>query len=250
MSDSGNGEICITKEQLDDAPKDWATTHLESKGKPVWTRTVDIDGHLIELTNYNADFEFTETHDQELRDFVRQARQFNPELIANFKRLIFDDFQPPSRYVDEEKFPGSGTILGDGVLLYKRGVRTDIRHRTGKVSNFQGTIAHECFHHIQGNYLDSWKEDFDWHYVGENMEDWEPLPGYRAKTFRNKKNGRIAYGERYTNRPELCVTDYASRAWDDDLADSGVVALFEPTRLELICPQKLVFLQNTRLPIR
>jgi len=248
MTDGKLEGINITLDDVRNPPKDWVTTHLESKGKPVWTRTIDIDGHVITLTNYDAEFDFTERHQQELIDFVRKAREFNPELIANFKRLIFDDYQPASRYADEEKFPSNGMRLNDGVLLFKRGQRSDIKHRTDIVSNFQGTIAHECFHFIGGEYGDAWKQAFDWHYVGENLDDWEliPVPDGSDKAYKNIKTGKLAYQGQYTNHPEWCVTDYARMAWDDDFADSGVIALFEPSNLEAICTQKLAVLRNIK----
>lgn len=227
--------------------KNWLESSLESKGKPLWEGTITINGHEIRLVNYDEKFEFTPTHEAELTDFITRADTLNPQLMGRFKRLIFYDEQPPSRYKDETKFPSNGTNMEDGsIVLFKRGHQTDIRHRTGKISNFQGTIAHECFHFLNNDYKDMWKEAFGWHSFREFPDDWEFEEGFFKNTHRNKKTGWIAYEGQFTLHPEQCVTDYSKITWDDDFADSGVVALFEPEKLNEICPQKLTFIKGIK----
>jgi len=226
--------VVITVEE-----EDWQTRYFKEKGKPTQERTVIIQGHVINIVNYDHEFVFTGTHLKELQEFVTRAKELNPNLLRNFKKIVFGDTQPPSRYNDEEKHPFNGTTLisEDGVWFHKRGQRTDIRHRTGDTSNFQGTLAHEVIHLSENQVEHRWRKDFEWHYCSEFQNEWEQTEN--KGIWRNKTNGRKALEGQFTKHPERCVTDYGRMTWDDDYADSGVVAVFNPQRLQTICPQKL-----------
>jgi hypothetical protein len=235
--EDGKQPIEITKDELGQA-KDWLTTHLEAKGKPVWEREINIDGRIIKLINYNPEFEFTEVHEQELVTFVRTANNQCPKILETFRRLIFDDYQPSSRYGDEANYPFNGTRLDDGVLLYPNGQRTDLRHRTNVASNYQATIAHERLHTIGAEHERLWKESFGWHYCSEFPDNWEQVKE-QPRRYRRKDGRFIALEGQFTEHPENCVSDYAKMAWDDDFADAGIVALINPEKLTSIAPQKL-----------
>lgn len=248
MTDEGKEGVVITKDQIPLEPKSWAERHLEAKGDPVWQRKIEIDGHELFLVSYDDDFDFTDIHEKELREFFKKAIEFNPRLLANFRRLVFDDYRPASRYKDEEKYPFNGTVLKDGVLIYKRGQRTDIQHRTKATSNFIGTVAHELHHHIHPEYGEEWRNQFGWHYCSEFPEEWEPTEdaGWGKAWYKNKRTGETVGEGEFTTHPEWCVTEYSKRSWDDDFADSGVVALFQSEKLEAVCPQKLSFLKDIK----
>lgn len=237
-------KIKITRDDPDFGAADWMTRYLESKRKPIWQRTISIDGHEVVLTNYNQEFTFTEIHEQELTDFVHRAREIRPELIEQLHELIFDDSQQPSRYNDEEKYPFNGYSFSNRIILYKRGQRTDIAHRTGVASNFIGTVAHDSFHALNREYEAAWKKAFGWYQCSEYPEDWEKVDGYANTTFRNRHTGWLAFEGQFTEHPELCVTDYARLAWDDDFADSGVVTLFNPAQLASICGPKVEMIEK------
>lgn len=223
-----------------EAYQDPLTKHLKELGTSLWQRKVEIGGHELSLDNYNPDFEFTNGHEQDLLEYITRIREVSPLILEKFKRIVFDNYQPNSRY-DSDEHPFNGTLLPDGVLLYKNGQRRDLLHRTGSVTNFQGTVAHEGFHFRNEEYKNYWRAAFGWHQCYEYPEQWEMIENRR---FKNRKTGDIAENGQFTKHPELCVTAYARQAWDDDYADSGVVALFEPEKLEDLCSSKLAAIRD------
>jgi len=179
-------------------------------------------------------------HADDLLEYISRVREISPQILERFRRIVFDNNQPASRYESDEH-PFNGTLLPDGVLLYKNGQRRDVIHRTGKATNFQGTVAHEGFHMRNEEYKNAWREAFGWHQCYEHPGLWEMI---EERKFKNRETGEIVHNGQFTDYPELCVTDYARQAWDDDYADSGVVALFEPERLEGLSSKKLSAIQD------
>jgi hypothetical protein len=220
--------------------EDPLTLHFKEIGAPFWQKLVNIGGHELSLVNYNPDFEFTDGHEQDLLEYISRVREISPQILERFRRIVFDKSQPGSRYSSDEH-PFNGTLLPDGVLLYKNGQRRDVIHRTGKATNFQGTVAHEGFHMRNEEYKNAWREAFGWHQCYEYPGLWEMI---EERKFKNRETGEIVHNGQFTDYPELCVTDYARQAWDDDYADSGVVALFEPERLEGLSSKKLSAIQD------
>ncbi len=231
--------LTITKTEVA-AYQDPLAKYLKELGIPVWQRIVEIGGHELSLVNYNPDFEFTDGHEQDLLGYITRVREVSPQILERLKRIVFDNHQPASRYESDEH-PSNGALLPDGVLLYKNGQRRDLLHRTRSSTNFQGTVAHEGFHVRNEEYKDLWRAAFGWHQCYEYPEQWEMIEGRRYK---NRETGEIAWNGQFTDHPDRCVTTYARQAWDDDYADSGVVALFEPEKLEELYPEKLAAIKD------
>ena len=97
------------------------------------------------------------------------------------------------------------------------------------------------FHFRNVDYRERWKAAFGWHQCYEFPDQWDKLEGNICK---NKKTGEISENGQFTDHPELCVTNYACKAWDDDYADCGVVALFEPEKLAALSPGKLAAIKD------
>lgn len=223
---------------------DWQTQYLEQKQKPVWEEVLTADGQEIKLTNYDSEFSLTEGHKTDIDELVAKARALNPQIPSKLKRIVFADVQPESRYSDEEKFPFNGTVLNtrDGILLYKRAQRRDLEHRTGVVNNFVGTSAHEMMHLRDDEFSEAWREKFGWFWCSDYPADWSVDPA--VQRFRNKTTGDVSPNSQFTTHPETCVSDYARLAWDDDYADSGVVAIYQPDKLQAISSDKLNLLKT------
>jgi hypothetical protein len=240
---SDEGVLDLANFDFPKKTKDPIEQYVENLGEPLWHTSFDLAGHDIVLINYNPDFELTEGHATDILDLGKRIEAINPDILKHLKRIIFDPTQPTSRYNDEKNHPPNGTITSDGIILFKNGQRRDITHRTGVTNNFQGTLSHEAFH-FENKEVDSlWKKEFGWDYCSQHPELWEKVDTGRT-TFKNRQTGAISLNGTFTSRPEECVTDYARQAWDDDYADSGVVALFDKPKLEALNPRKVEIIER------
>jgi|SRR3989344_2774841 len=226
------------KEKEEEERKQW----LERPS--VWNESIKIDGQVIDLVNYNPDFELTDQHRRELTDVIVKLRRINLAVAERVKRITFENEQPSSVYQNED-FPYNGTVKRDfgAIVLWRRGQQLDIPHRTGVVSNFQGTVAHEAFHYGDEDYESGWRSKFGWKYCSDYPEEWEFVQG-SDRSWKNQQTGEVHPNSQFTRRPELCLNDYARLQWQEDYADCGVVVLFASEVLKEISPEKMEMIQN------
>ena len=185
--------------------EDWFTKEAwRKKGLPKEQIELIVGDKPITIYNYNEKPLTDEHLDRTRRVFEELGSRF-PQILQRVRWILINDVQDPSGFGDEDLFPLNGEPNQEErqCLLQPRGLNLT-PHRIAATSNYEGTLAHELTHLIQGDFIDEWKEKFKWVKCEEYPDEWEtrPLPQpdafHHTKGWYNKKTeiGRASCRER------------------------------------------------------
>lgn len=234
----------------------WEQARWKEKGRPVEQIEFDLGGDKITIFNFNRERRLTEAQLEEARDVFEKYSSAFPETIKKVKSIIVDDAQPESVWGDEENYPQNG--YSDprlGIITLSLRALENVPHRINTISNWQGTLAHEIGHFLGG----SWKGNYTWSSKSEGMER-IPSPNKKRVWFREKVTGVIHPGwvsqdlkdklfpvPMIPDKPEECVTKYATLTESEDRCEALVVFFYDPELLDRISPNKKSILQGESL---
>ncbi|HNY36064.1 MAG TPA: hypothetical protein PLD14_00665 [Candidatus Pacearchaeota archaeon] len=201
----------------------------------------------IVFYNFSNEKEFSSEHMEKTEKAFREILNRFPDALNNIEWILLEDNQKQS-LSGNENYPLNGFAKKNwqAIEIMPRGVDINNDHRVGEISNFEGTLTHEIGHFIQDKFLEKWKEaGFKW--IDFNKEEWEKRyvnnGECQISQYINKKTGEIAPGTQYPLKPEECIDDYAKKNMEEDICDSIVAYIYNPSKLKEISSKKFEIIQ-------
>lgn len=196
----------------------WLQDRWQEKGLPKEQVSIRIDNYSVEFYNYGP--ELSSTQVQELQKTVEVLAQIPGKAV---KYIVIDDKQA---FNDQNEEDGRGYAYPaqSMVVLYPRAMSAE-PHRIPNTSGFAGTLTHEFGHILpEGSGLwDEWRKRFGWKIL-DDIDYSRPAP----KSY-------------VTDQEDRCVTDYAKFSPDEDISESLVAAVHNPSVLDA---ERLEFLRE------
>lgn len=202
----------------------WLQEYWFSKGPPTEQFDVTLPVPNGSLTIYVYGDALTQQHLDVITATLGLFEQISPGiLLSKIDYLVFDDQDFQNPYSGEAVNGEAGRR--DGMMWISRHGRLFCPHRIQTVSNFEGTLIHECAHRVteDGDFEQKWRQEFSWRSVSPARQ----LPGGDVCRFIN-------------DEPHRCVTDYAALTPDDDIAESFVASIKDP---DLLDPLRRAFIK-------
>lgn len=209
----------------------WLWEYWERKGLPKEQVELDDGEHQITLYNYGEPID--RAHLDLINRILGIFSGIRGGLVFNDVRYILLDDVQGMNDKSGEPTNGYGPINSLAVTLYPNAFRPISNRVTDRITNLEGTLAHELTHGIPNQLIDGemvlnlWIKAVGWDMADERRV----LPG-----------GAISIWKTDFSK---CVTDYAKSDPDEDICESMVAALFDPEKLD---PNRLTTLQRT-LPL-
>jgi len=224
-------------------------SYWADKGQPKDRLEVAFGDRRIEISNY-SDIKLSADQLKELEKVIAEFSQINNGVALEELKSVFIDNEQPVDPEHKDGLNGMGIENNDGIIkLYPRALKS-IQHRVKGVSNFEGTLIHELTHVLAAKTsLDKeWAQKFGWEQNQEKIEELQRI-GLMDKLWTTPQKDWSSLHPDIWNlvrvwendHPERCVTDYARRGPEDDLADSMVAAMRNP---EILDEERFKFLRE------
>ena len=234
-------------EQQSEAPLQ--DPYWTEKGTPKEQFDVVFGDRKIDIKNF-SDTRLTSGQLRTLQNTIAGFSQIDSGSVFGKIKSIFIDNEQPVDTELKEGLSGMGVEKGDGIIkLYPRALKP-ISHRVKGVPNLEGTLIHEFTHALvdANSAADlEWKQKFGWFVLREKYEELERLDLIDKLQLPQREWPKLhpdiwnlvrIWANKQSAR---CVTDYARRGPEDDIADSMVAAIKNPKILD---PERLKFLQE------
>ncbi len=195
----------------------WLQERWQRKGVPREQISIRIGDYSVELYNYGQ--ELTLTQMEELQNIMAVLAQIPGKEV---KYVVIDNEQA---FNDQNQEDGRGYAYPTQsmIALYPRAMSGE-PHRIPNTSGFIGTLVHEYAHVLpEGNFWNDWRVQFGWKPLSE---------------IDYSKSAPKSYS---TDQESRCVTDYAKFSPDEDICESLVAAVNNPTTLD---DERLQFIQD------
>lgn len=218
----------LSLEQIEKQVKDkivgeswWLLKYWQEKGLPHEQLVVNVENKELQIFNYGA--LLNEAQIKTIREVITKLAQINNGQILRDNRYILID---NNEKVDGKSGnPRNGVTLGSmkAIQLYPNALKP-IEHRVKGVSNLEGTLIHEYGHVLHSvDFQNKWLKENSWKMVSE--EEMKMIDDH-THLWVNEE-------------PEKLPTDYARFNHKEDICESLVVALknpsaLDPTRLEML----------------
>ncbi len=237
--------LAFVKEKREE--RDWFTAeYWRKKGMPFEHAECVIGTRTITLYNYNFEKPLSDEHIERMIHALREFTSRFPEVLERIEWILIDDYQLPSEFGDPQRYPTNGRALSEWRVfqLYPRGMNF-FPHRITRVSNFEGTLAHELGHFIQHEFIDEWGEKFLWAFTDDYPDEWEhrEVPDGSRRPH-SKKTGEMAPRGLFPLQPEQYVNYYARQSVREDIAESIAAYIYDPEFLKRISPEKFAIIER------
>jgi len=186
----------------------WLQERWQEKGLPNEQVSIRVEDYTAEFYNYGQ--ELTSAQIEELQKTVEVLGQIPGKPV---RYIVIDDIQA---FNDQNSEDGRGYAYPaqSMVVLYPRAMSAE-PHRVANTSGFAGTLTHEYAHILpEGSFWDDWRKKFGWKSLDE-IDYSKPAPKSYA-----------------TDQEDRCVTDYAKFSPDEDICESLVSAVHNPSVLD------------------
>ncbi|MCK5084167.1 MAG: hypothetical protein KAQ64_00740 [Candidatus Pacebacteria bacterium] len=221
-----------TNEEIEEAIKEelkkkywWFNEKWTEKGLPEEQIKLRLDNTIIDTYNWGDNLNNEQI--EKIKDTLILFCSNSKDTLENTKYILINNTSGGKHKITGDELNGRSPN-GDFIELFPNALK-DIGHRIKNVSNLEGTIIHELSHKIRLEIRNKWKKkfgkDLSWNEKKQKAEggaliDWKPYDQFS------------------------CISDLACYDFDEDLCESMVGAMKNPSILD---KNKMEFLKKNNL---